>query len=165
MDSPTSIIQGDNNKERGKTKAMAKKRALSNGIVTIALVAVGVVIAAAAGAYAYNASSSAQGGIKATLESVDLIRDSSGAGTFVATVKNNGGVHISSAAVSIPSVTGASITINNIAPGQTGSGTATITAANMGSNVAGTVLTGTVTYTGADGTTSTDTFSVTVRTR
>ncbi len=160
----STSTQHSDSKERKAVRSKTR-RAISGGVTAIALIAVAVVIAAVAGAYAFNTSSSAQGGIKATLENVDLIRDSSGAGTFVATVKNNGGVHISSAVVSIPSVTGASITINDITSGQSKSGTASIAAANMVSNVAGSVLTGTVTYTGPNGTTATDTFSVTVRTR
>ncbi|HEX7033017.1 MAG TPA: hypothetical protein VF172_08460 [Nitrososphaera sp.] len=162
MDSTST--HSDNRERKAAKTRTGERRAIAGGITTIALIAVAVVVAAAAGAYAFNTANNAQGGIKAVIENVELIRDSTGAGTFVATVKNNGGVHISSAAVSIPSVTGASITINDIAPGQTKSGTASVTAANMGSSVAGTVLTGTVTYTGPDGTTATDTFSVTVKT-
>lgn len=166
MDSKSA--QSDNNRERKaakKTRTGERRRAIAGGVTAIALIAVGVVVAAVAGAYAFSTSNNAQGGIKAIIENVELVRDSSGAGTLVATVKNNGGVHISSATVSVSGVTGASITINDIAPGQTRSGTASVTAANMGSNVAGTVLTGTVTYTGPNGTTATDTFTVTVSSR
>ena len=163
MDNTTSTRS---NKERKAVKTGSEeRRAIAGGITTIALIAVAVVIAAVAGAYAFNTSSSAQGGVRAAIESVELIRDGTGAGTFVATVKNNGGVHISSASLSIPSVNGASITINDINSGQTKSGSTSIAAADMASNVAGTVLVGTATYTGSDGGTATDTFSVTVRTR
>jgi hypothetical protein len=162
MDTP---ITHSGNRERKAVTANEKKRAIAGGITAIALIAVAVVIAAVAGAYAFNTSSTAQGGIRAIIENVELIRDSSGAGTFVATVKNNGGIHINSATVSIPSVTGATITINDIASGQTKSGSASISAANMGGNVTGTVLVGTATYTGSDGGTATDTFSVIVSAR
>ncbi len=154
-----------NNRERKAATTNGKRRAIAGGITTIALIAVAVAIAAVAGSFAFNTSSTAQGGIRAVIENIELIRDSAGAGTFVTTVKNNGGIHINSASISIPSVTGATITINDIAPGQTKSGSASISAVNMGDNVTGTVLVGTATYTGSDGGTATDTFSVTVSAR
>ncbi len=163
MDNNTKSTQP--NRKGRKAAATNNKRAIAGGITTIALIAVAVVIAAVTGSYAFNTSSSAQGGIRAAIENIELIRDSAGAGTFVTTVKNNGGIHINSASISIPSVTGATITINDIAPGQTKSGSASISAVNMGDNVTGTVLVGTATYTGSDGGTATDTFSVTVSAR
>ncbi|HXG08073.1 MAG TPA: hypothetical protein VNI77_12195 [Nitrososphaera sp.] len=162
MDTP---ITHSGNREQKTATTNEKKRAIAGGITTIALIAVAVVIAAVAGSYAFNTSSTAQGGIRAVIENAELIRDGTGAGTFVATVKNNGGVHIETASISIPGVTGATVTINDIASGQTKSGSASISAANMVNNVAGTVLVGTATYTGPDGGTATETFSVTVRTR
>ena len=163
MDSKSA--HSDNRERKVAKTRRGERRAIAGGITTIALIAVAVVIAAVAGSYAFNTSSTAQGGIRAVIENVELIRDSAGAGTFVATVKNNGGIQINSASISIPSVTGATVTISDIAPGQTKSGSASITTENMDDYVTGTVLVGTATYTGSDGGTSTDTFSVIVNAR
>lgn len=144
------------------TKPKAKEyRGIAGGITTIMLIALAVVAAGAVAAAFAGSSNASQSGVKVIIENAGVVRNGpSGMGMWVVTVKNTGTVHISSAAVALTDVSVSTITISDIAPGQTKSGSV-----NFGSGLGapGTTYRATATYTGAGGATATETFIVTVR--
>lgn len=144
-----------------KPEARRDYRAIAGGITTIMLIALAVVAAGAVAAAFAGNSNTSQSGVKAIIENAEVVRNgSSGMGMWAVTVKNAGAVHITSAAVALTNVGASTITINDIAPGQTKSGSV-----NFGSGLGapGTTYGATATYTGAGGATATETFIVTVR--
>lgn len=172
MSTPSNTVvdsgNNDNNsnsKKKGKSKPSSstrheRKRAIAGGVTTIALIALGIVIAGAVGAYAFTSMNQSKGGLKAMIESAEIVRSgASGAGTIAVTMKNVGDVAITSASINVAGVQGASVTISDIGPGQTMSGSTNITSGLGGP---GTVYTAIATFTGVNGQTMTDTFNVTV---
>jgi hypothetical protein len=144
----------------GKPRASKGYKAIAGGVTTIMLIALAVVAAGAVAAAFAGSSSTSQSGVKAIIENAEVVRNGpSGMGMWVVTVKNTGTVHITSAAVALTDVGVSTITINDIAPGQTKSGSV-----NFGSGLAapGTTYRSTATYTGAGGATATEAFIVTV---
>lgn len=136
-------------------------RAIAGGVTTIMLIALAVVAAGAVAAAFAGSSSTSQSGVKAIIENAEVVRNGpSGMGMWVVTVKNTGTVHITSAAVALTDVSVSTITVSDITPGQTKSGSV-----NFGSGLGapGTTYRATATYTGAGGATATETFIVTVR--
>lgn len=135
-------------------------RAIAGGITSIMLIALAVVAAGAVAAEFAGSSNTSQSGVKAIMENAQVVRNgSSGMGMWVVTIKNVGTVHITSATIGLTDVSTSSITINDIAPGQTKSGSV-----NFGSGLGapGTTYRGTAIYTGAGGATATEAFIVTV---
>ncbi len=142
-------------------KPKAKEyRGIAGGVTTIMLIALAVVAAGAVAAAFAGSSSTSQSGVKAIIENAEVVRNGpSGMGMWVVTVKNTGTVHITSAAVALTDISVSTITISDIAPGQTKSGSV-----NFGSGLGapGTTYRATATYTGAGGATATEAFIVTV---
>jgi hypothetical protein len=135
-------------------------RAIAGGVTTIALIALGIVVAGAVGAYTFTSIGQNKAGLKGDVVDVKLVRGSTGAATLAVTVKNIGDVSITTASVSLNGgPTGSSVTINNIAPGQTMSGSVNIAS---GITAPGSIYTVTATFIGQNGQTMTDTFNVTV---
>ena len=144
----------------GKPTAAKGYRAIAGGVTTIMLIALAVVAAGAVAAAFAGSSSTSQSGVKAIIENAEVVRNGpSGMGMWVVTIKNTGTVHITSAAVALTDVSVSTITISDIAPGQTKSGSV-----NFGSGLGapGTTYRATATYTGAGGATATEAFIVTV---
>jgi hypothetical protein len=143
-----------------KPKNRANTRAIAGGVTTIALIALGVVVAGAVGAYAFTSIGQNKAGLKGDVVDVKLVRSGTAAATLSAVVKNVGDVSITTASISLQGgPTGSSVTISNIAPGQTMSGSVNIAS---GITAPGTVYTVLATFTGQGGQTMTDTFNVTV---
>jgi hypothetical protein len=142
-----------------KPKNRANTRAIAGGVTTIALIALGVVIAGAVGAYAFTSIGQNKTGLKGDVVDVKLVRSGTAA-VLSAVVKNVGDVSITTASISLQGgPTGSSVTINNIASGQTMSGSTSIAS---GITAPGSIYTATATFTGQNGQTTTDTFNVTV---
>lgn len=135
-------------------------RAIAGGVTTIMLIALAVVAAGAVAAAFAGSSSTSQSGVKAIIENAEVVRNGpSGMGMWAVTVKNAGSVHINSASIALTDISVSTIAINDIAPGQTKSGSV-----NFGSGLGapGTTYRATATYTGAGGATAIETFIVTV---
>ncbi len=151
---------GDKQSSTKTTNQKKEYRAIAGGVTTIMLIALAVVAGGAAAAVFAGSASSSQAGVKAIVENAEVVRNGpSGMGMWAVTVKNVGTAHITSATIALTDVPLSTITINDMAPGHTKSGSV-----NFGSGLGapGTTYRATATYTGVGGATATETFIVTV---
>lgn len=140
------------------TRNYKQRRAISNGITTLALIGLAVaVVAGVAMAYA-SAQNNVKGGLQVAVQESRLVKSSNGA-TWSIVLKNPGNVAISSTTATLLDVPGPTLAINTgaISPGQTASGVNTNIPASI---VVGTTYRITISATGADGSNTSTTFNV-----